>query len=151
MTLGHTYIIYHHPSLLSLLLFCLTSKLKVLGRRDCASLLHLLPSAPLGLWSPSPPPQPLIPTAGTSDEQPGGQPHQGIKPLKNKSLVLSVEFSAESVPWPHSLCGYRNANGGTRALAGPSAQEPGEGPRADRPCQQHSSFSQIKVSLQQWP
>lgn len=68
MTLGHTYIIYHPPSLLSLLLFCLTSKLKVLGHRDCASLLHLLPAAPLGLWSPSRPPQPLIPTAGTSDE-----------------------------------------------------------------------------------
>jgi len=47
MTLGHTYIIYHPPSLLSLLLFGLTSELKVLGLRDCASLLHLLPSGPL--------------------------------------------------------------------------------------------------------
>lgn len=68
MTPGHTNIIYHPPSLLSLLLFCLTSKIKVLGCRNCASLLYLLPSVSLGFWSPTSPPQLLIPITSTSDE-----------------------------------------------------------------------------------
>lgn len=75
---GRTYAVHHPPPFLSLPALCLVSTLKVLWRRARAALLHHLPPAPLALWS-LPAPQSL-PSAGTSDEQPGGQAPQGAEP-----------------------------------------------------------------------